>query len=185
MRWLGVGLLLMGCAHAGATGAVDAAAPSAATRATIFSDPGLSTMYADAPRETERRVAQPVPAVLAALRTTFAAYGIPVTLDQPARGQVGNPDFYRSRQFLGKSMVELVSCGSTMTGPNAASYRIYLSMVATVRAQPTGGSSIGLLFTASARDIAGGTSVDRLPCGSTGLAENRFLDQLVTTLGAR
>ena len=122
--------------------------------------------------------------LLAALRATFAEYGIPVTVDLPARGQVGNPDFYRARQFLGKSMVELVSCGSTMTGPNAATYRIYMSLVATVRAQPAGGSTVGLLFTASARDIAGGTSVDRLPCGSTGLLENRFLDRVVATLGA-
>jgi hypothetical protein len=144
----------------------------------VFSDPSVATLYADAPRAAERRLASPPADVLAAARRLFAVHEIPITLDQPASGQIGNPNFYRARRFLGRPMVDLLSCGSTITGPNAASYRIYLSLVLTVRATPTGGSTAALLLSASAQDLVGGSSADRLPCGSTGAIEERFLTEL-------
>ena len=169
----------IGCAAS--PGAGTAAAP--ARPAMVFNDPSVATLYSEVPRAAERRLAQSPAVVLAAARQLLATYEIPLTLDQPASGQVGNPNFYRSRRLLGRSMVDLFNCGSTITGPNAASYRIFLSMVLTVKAVPAGGSTAALVLTASAQDLVGGSSSDRLPCGSTGTAEELFLTALQQQAG--
>jgi hypothetical protein len=44
---------------------------------------------------------------------------------------------------------------------------------------------VSVLLVASARDVAGGTSNDRVPCGSTGVLEQQMLSQMRTYLGAR
>ena len=172
---------VVGCAAGSGPGAPAAAVPP--RPAMVFNDPSVATLYSEVPRAAERRLPQTPAVVLAAARQLFATYEIPVTVDQPASGQVGNGSFYRARRFLGRSMVDLFNCGSTITGPNAATYRIYLSMVLTVKAVPAGGSTAALLLTAAAQDLAGGSSTDRLPCGSTGAVEELFLTALQQQAG--
>lgn len=150
---------------------------SAARPATIYQGPEVPIMYGDAPRSVTNRIARPLDVVRAAVRQTFVDYSIPVTVDSPA-GPIGNPDFFRVRQFMGRPMTELMSCGSTITGPNAASYRIYLSIQVTTRADTSGGTTVGVLVQATARDLQQGTSTDRLPCGSTGRIEQLLLERV-------
>ena len=165
---------VMGCAGSGAT--VNTAPERAAT---IFSGPEAPTMYADAPQAVTRTLTVPVTTARTAVQQAFTDYSIPVTLNNPTSGQIGNPDFYRSARFMGRPMVELVSCGSGITGPNAATYRIFMSMLATVKANAQGQAVVSMTFTASARDVAGGASGDRLPCGSSGNVEQRFLERVL------
>lgn len=167
----GVLATVSGCTTAGTV--ID---DGAVRPATIFQGPEVATMYGDVPRSVTERIPRPVAAVRAAVRQTLADYSIPVTLDSPA-GPIGNPDFSRVRQFMGRPMTELMSCGSTITGPNAASYRIYLSLQVTTKADADGGTTVGVLLQATARDLQQGTSSDRLPCGSTGRIEQLLLER--------
>lgn len=180
----GVTLTLGGCASSGGTSAPKSstATSTAATPATIFQGTDRVTMYGDAPRAAERAFAADPTKVWAAVKQTFADYSIPVTVDKPDARQIGNPDFFRTRQFMGRNMTELVSCGSSMTGPNAATFRIFMSLMVSVASDGAGKSKAGVTFVASARDMSGGHSADRLPCGSTGIVDQLFLDQVTKNL---
>lgn len=170
------GLLLMaGCASTG-TVVEDAARHPAP----IYQGPETPTMYADAPRSVTGVIDRPVPAVRAAVRQAFTDYSIPVTVDNAANGQIGNPDFYRTRQFMGRPMTDLVSCGSGITGPNAATYRIFMSIIVTTKADATGGTALAVLFQATARDVVNGTSNDRLVCAGSGRVEQLLVERVRT-----
>ncbi|WP_353266548.1 hypothetical protein [Gemmatimonas sp.] len=169
--------VVAGCASAGAT-IDDATQP----QQTVFTDPNVSTIRTDAPRSSLRTIPAPVAVVRTAVQQTFLDYSIPLSMSNPAAGQIGNTDFYRTGKFMGRPMVELVSCGSGITGPNAASYRIYMSMLATYKDDGKGGTLVGMNFTAAARDVAGGATADRLPCGSTGRVETLFLERVAALI---
>ncbi len=167
-----VSLLLQGCAST-ATVVEDAARHPAP----IYQGPEAPTMYADAPRSVTGVIARPVSVVRAAVRQAFTDYGIPVTVDNAANGQIGNPDFFRSRQFMGRPMTDLVSCGGGITGPNAATYRIFMSIIVTTKGDATGGTALAVLFQATARDVVNGTSNDRLVCAGSGRVEQLLVEQ--------
>lgn len=154
---------------------------SARQPAAIFQGPEAPTMYSDAPRSVTGEFTQAPAVVRAAVRQAFTDYSIPVTADV-AGGQIGNPDFYRSRQFMGRPMTELVSCGAGITGPNAATYRIYMSLLATTKATPSGGTAVGVLFQSTARDVQQGTSNDRLVCAGSGRIEQLLLERVKVLL---
>lgn len=177
LRHTPVVALLAACATTGAT--VD---DSGQRQATIYQGHDSPTMYADAARSSTRTFEQAPAAVLAAVRQAFLDYSIPITLDLPAARKMGNTDFYRSTRFMGRPMTELVSCGSGITGPNAATFRIYMSLEVTVNPDPKGGSTAGVRFQATARDVVNGTSNDRLPCGSTGRIEGLLMERIAGAL---
>lgn len=178
----GARLLLAGALTACASGGT-VIEDAARQPTTIFQGPEAPTMYSDAPRAVTGEIPRSLAVVRAAVRQTFVDYSIPVTTDV-AGGPFGNQDFYRSRQFMGRPMTELVSCGSGITGPNAASYRIFMSLVVTTKATPDGGTAVGVTFQATARDLQQGTSNDRLPCASSGRIEQLLLER-ITLLATR
>lgn len=146
-------------------------------RRTVMTD-NSGVMYSDAPLDQLRTIAAAPTAVLAATRQTFAGFMIPVTLDDPATKRVGNADFYRSREFMGKRMVELLDCGGGITGPNALTYRIFMSLIVRVKDAPNGQSAVSVQLLATGKDLASGASSDRIPCGSSGRIEQRLLDEI-------
>ncbi len=148
--------------------------------APIYQGPETPTMYADAPRSVTGTIARPVSVVRAAVRQALTDYSIPVTVDNAANGQIGNPDFYRTRQFMGRPMTELVSCGGGITGPNAATYRIFMSIIVTTKADAAGATAVAVLFQATARDVVNGTSNDRLVCGGSGRVEQLLMERIRT-----
>jgi len=186
-RAAAMGVLLAGAAACASGGGAPGAAPQSSTpravsdapaaRRAILTD-GAGVTYSSAPPEQSRRLAMAPAAVLAAVRQAYEGFMIPVTLDDRVNRRVGNPDFYRVRQFLGRPMVELLDCGSGMTGPNAASFRIYLALVTRVKDAPGGGSDVSVQLAATAKDFTSGTSSDLLPCGSSGKIEQRLLDEI-------
>jgi hypothetical protein len=177
----GLLLTLSACASGSAPGT--AAAPKPAppdnpnVRRAIMSD-NAGVLYSDAPLDQVRTIAAAPAAVLNATRQVFAGFMIPVTLDDPATKRVGNADFYRSREFMGRRMVELVDCGGGITGPNALTYRITMSLIVRVKDAPNGASSVSVQLLATGKDLAGGSSSDRIPCGSSGRIEQRLLDEI-------
>lgn len=186
-RAAGIVLMVLGAAACASSGGAPGGAPQSATpramtdapaaRRAILTD-GTGVTYSSAPPEQSRRMAMAPATVLAAARQAYAGFMIPVTLDDRVNRRVGNPDFYRVRQFLGRPMVELVDCGSGMTGPNAASFRIYMALVTRVKDAPGGASDVSVQLSATAKDLTSGTSTDLLPCGSSGKIEQRLLDEI-------
>ena len=182
-------LLVLGaaCASSG-TSSSGGASPSGGTvaapasPAVIYRGDDQITMYSDAPRATQRDFDADPAAVWAAVKQTFADFSIPLTVDNAGARQIGNPDFYRTRQFLGRNMTQLVSCGSSMTGPNAATFRIFMSLMVNTTTVSPSKTKAAVTFVASARDMAGGNSTDRLPCGSSGMVDQLFLDQVAKNL---
>jgi len=166
-------LVVYGCASRGTVVEDVARHP-----APIYQGPETPTMYAEAPRSVTGVIARPPSAVQTAVRLALADYSIPVTVDTPANGQIGNPDFYRSRQFMGRPMTELVSCGSGITGPNAATYRIFMSIIVTTKPDASGGTALAVLFQSTARDIVSGTTNDRLVCAGTGRVEQLLMERI-------
>jgi len=78
-------------------------------------------------------------------------------------------------------MATLVDCGSGMTGPKAATYRIYISLLTSIATDGKGGTTVQTTFVPMGQDISAG-SADRIPCGSTGRLEANFLDRINKTL---
>lgn len=171
---IGGAVLLAGCASSGTVIEEAAKHPS-----TIFQGPESQTMYSDAPISVTGAIPRPTAAVRTAVRQAFTDFSIPITVDNAA-GQTGNTDFYRTRQFMGRPMTELVSCGSGITGPNAASFRIFMSILVTTKTEASGGTAVSVLFQATARDVQQGTSNDRLVCRSSGRVEQLLLERITT-----
>jgi hypothetical protein len=167
-------LTLVACASTGTVVEDAARQPTA-----IYQGPDAPTMYSEAPRSVTDVVPRPVGVVRAAVRQALVDYSIPLSVDNAA-GQTGNTNFYRTRQFMGRPMTELVSCGSGITGPNAATYRIFMSLIVTAKADESGGTSIAVLFQATGQDLMNGTSNDRLVCSGTGRVEQLLLDRIKT-----
>ncbi|GAB1343735.1 hypothetical protein [Gemmatimonas sp.] len=171
---VGAAVSMVGCASTGTV--IEEAAKHPAT---IFQGPEAQTMYSDAPVSVTGAIPRPMAAVRTAVRQAFTDFSIPITVDNAA-GQTGNTDFYRTRQFMGRPMTELVSCGSGITGPNAASFRIFMSLLVTTKTDASGNTVVAVLFQATARDVQQGTSNDRLVCRSSGRVEQLLLERITT-----
>jgi hypothetical protein len=74
-------------------------------------------------------------------------------------------------------MTAFVDCGSGMTGPNASSWRIYISTITVVQPNNKGGTNVQTVFVPTGQDISG-TSSDRVPCATTGRFEELFLKKV-------
>jgi hypothetical protein len=77
-------------------------------------------------------------------------------------------------------MTDLVSCVAGITGPNAASFRIFMSIIVTIKADASGATVLAVLFQATARDMVRGTSNDRLVCAGTGRVEQVLMERIRT-----
>jgi hypothetical protein len=168
------------------TGCASASPPlseSTPRQATILTgDQNTPTIYADRPRPAAMTIAAPPAAVWLAAKKTYADFEIPLQVENPSTHQMGNSNFSKSRQLAGRPMVDFVDCGTGMTGPKAASYRIYISLLTEMAADGQGGTRIQTTFVPMGQDMSG-VSADRIPCGSTGRFEQFFLDHVKSELG--
>lgn len=168
-------VLACGCASAGT--------PSAETnprQPTILVDPSVGMIMGDRPRAEASTIAAPPAAVWTAAKKVYASLGIPLTVENPAAHQLGNPNFYAARQFAGQPMTKFVDCGNGMTGAKAASYRIYMSLLTTVESDGGSGSRVQTIFVPMGQDVTEG-STDRIACGTKGTLEQLVLDQIAST----
>jgi hypothetical protein len=172
-------LLVCGCASAGTSSETSNSTPK---QAAIYSSPETGLLLAERPRASVATIAAPPAAVWLAVKKVFADWEIPVTVENPSTHQIGNQNFFKSRQIGGKSMTDFVDCGSGMTGPKAASYRIYISLLTDVAGDGKGGTTVHVTFVPMGQDVAGG-STDRIPCGTTGRLEQLVLDQVKASVG--
>lgn len=178
MRRILLLLALTACASAGPT--LEETTPRQAT--ILSGDQNTPTIFAERPVAVSTTIAAPPASVWLAARKTYADFDIPLAVENPSTHQMGNPNFFKSRQLGGRPMVELVDCGSGMTGPKAASYRIYISLLTEMITDGKGGTKIQTTFVAMGQDMSG-NSTDRIPCGSTGRFEQLFLEHVRSQLG--
>jgi len=169
MRRLLLLCALCGCASSG-TPVIESATPK---QATIYQGEG-GTILAERPRAAVATIAAPPATVWLATKKVYADLDVPLTIENPSAHQMGNQNFFKSRQFAGEPMASLVDCGSGMTGPKASTYRIYMSLLTDVVTDGKGGTTIQTTFVPMGQDISGG-STDRIPCGTTGRLEQLFL----------
>jgi hypothetical protein len=167
---------LFGCASTGTT-----SEETPAKQAAIYSGE-RGTIFAERPRASTVTIAAPPAAVWLAAKKVFADFEVPLAVENTSTHQMGNPNFHKSRQFAGEAMAQLVDCGSGMTGPKAASYRIYMSLLASIATDGKGSTIVQTTFVPMGQDISGG-SADRIPCGTSGRLEAIFVDRIRQTLG--
>ena len=170
-------IALCGCASAGNT--MEETTPR---QATIYTSSETGTLLADRPRAVATTIAAPAAQVWLAVKKVYADLDIPVTVENPSAHQIGNANFYKTRQVGGHAMPEFVDCGSSMTGPKASTYRIYMSLLTDVMTDGNGGAKIQTTFVPMGQDVSGG-SADRIPCGSTGRFEAFVLYKVKAELG--
>lgn len=168
-------LALTGCASA--TSRSEDITPR---QATIYSGPETGMILGERPRAVGTTIAAPPTAVWLAVKKVYAELEIPVTVENPTVHQIGNQNFFKTRQLAGQPMTQFVDCGSGMTGPKAGSYRIYMSLLSDVFANGDG-TKVQTTFVPMGQDMAG-NSTDRIPCGSTGRFEQYFLERVKAAL---
>ena len=179
MRRLLLLCALCGCASSG-TPVIESTTPR---QAAIYQGEG-GTILAERPRGSQASIAAPPATVWLAAKKVYADMEIPVTVENPSAHQIGTQNFFKTRQFAGEPMVNLVDCGSSMTGPKAATYRIYMSLLTDIVTDGKGGTMIQTTFVPMGQDISGG-STDRIPCGTTGRLEQLFIARVKATAGAK
>src|SRR5215208_863135 len=103
MRRLLLLCALCGCASAGNT-ATESTTPK---QAAIFQGEN-GTLYAERPRASMVTIAAPPALVWLAAKKVYADLEIPLTVENPSTHQMGNQNFFKSRQFAGESMTQLV-----------------------------------------------------------------------------
>lgn len=171
-------ILLAGCATGGNTVQGSDTAPQ---RQTIFqSEQGM--LMTDPARAEATEIDAPPAAVWAAVKKVYQDLDIPVTVDNLPGHQLGNANFNKSRQLGTERMQNLVNCGSGMTGPNAASFRINMSLLTDVNPNGKGGTKLQTTLIAKGQDVSGG-SADMIPCAPTGRLELMLLNKVKTELG--
>lgn len=177
MRRLLLLCALSACASSG-TPVIESTTPK---QATIYQGEG-GTILAERPRATVLTVAAPPATIWLATKKVYADLDIPLTVENPTTHQIGNQNFFKTRQFAGEPMAQLVDCGSGMTGPKAATYRIYISLLTEIAGDGKGNTTVQTTFVPMGQDLTGG-STDRIPCGSTGRFETLFLDRIKKEAG--
>jgi hypothetical protein len=172
MRRAALLILLSACASGGNSTDTITAKPQ-----TIYAgDQSTARLEGDKPRASAMNIAAPVAVVWAAAKQAYASVGIPVAFENQPGHQLGNQNFYQSRQLGGEPMTSMVDCGNGMTGAKAASYRIYMSLFTDIKPDDKGGTLVQMTFTALGQDMSG-VSSDRIPCGTTGHLEQILLDR--------
>jgi hypothetical protein len=164
---------LAGCA----SGGTPESSATLMAQPAIYQSSETGTIRGERPVATSLTIAASPQIVWLAAKSVYGDLQIPITLESPPSGQLGNTNFWKTRQIAGESMVSLVNCGSDMTGPKAATYRIYMSLITDVRPDGKGGTTAHTTLSASGQDMSG-TSSDRIPCGSTGKFEQMVLDRI-------
>ena len=173
-------LVVCGCASAGKSPPTSDTTPK---QAVIYSSSGRPARYSPtaAAREhcDDRRSAR---VRMACREEGVCGWDIPLAVENTSTRQLGNQNFIKTRQVAGRSMTQLVDCGSGMTGPKAATYRIYMSLLTESSRRQGRHEAADDVRPPMGQDVAGG-STDRIPCGTTGRLEQLLLDQVAATVG--
>lgn len=165
------GLALGACSSAGgATGA--APAPTRAFGA----EDGVTTLSNEAYAEVAA-IPEPTAAVWPRLQVAYELLEIPIEHHDPARYQLGNPNF-RPKRIGGERLSRFLDCGQGNTArKNADTYAVTMSVMTMLTAGDTGDKTrVETLVQATAKSRD--TSSRRITCGSTGQLEQLIAEMI-------
>ncbi|MEO8449698.1 MAG: hypothetical protein ABI647_07915 [Gemmatimonadota bacterium] len=109
--------------------------------------------------------------VFDALIAVYADLSLPVSDPDKEGHRVGVRGAKCMRQLGKIPLSRFLDCGSGMTGSNADSWRVVLTVISTVRPEPDSKASVSTFVTGEAVDMSGSAS-DRMGCSSTGNLES-------------
>ncbi len=150
------------------------AVPASAQRTrSVVVVPGQLTRVVTDTVGTPYPVPFPPAQVYQALLAVYAELKIPSAGRDSVSQVVDSEVFYRQGTLGGKQMSTYLSCGDGMTGPNADSYRVYMSIWSTVGTAEGDKATLRTAFLAGAVNLTEG-SRQPMPCESTGRMEVRI-----------
>ena len=168
----------------GALGACASAEPSVRGRTgpdrTVVRDAGGVIEVRTEASVAERTIDIPSAAVWAVLPSVYEELGVPESLIDPIRKELGNRG-YRARRIEGKRMSQYFRCGNSMTGALADEYNLVASVVTRITDEPNGKTKITTTVDAIGRPRA--TSGNPVRCESSGTLESRVVGLILENLG--
>jgi hypothetical protein len=112
----------------------------------------------------------PIAQVWPAIALAYTELGIAPSVSDRATWSYGNAGFVAPKRMQNRPLVDFFNCGSGMTGPLVNSGRVFATVITTLTANATGGTSAATHVTATVRSNDG-TSTSAVTCASTGAIE--------------
>lgn len=128
-------------------------------------DDGISTATIDGRR----------PAVFQALLSAFEEVGLEISGADQVRGIVQSERMTATRQLAGLRLGDLLTCGATLTGDRAESWRIELELMAQVQPEGTEKTRLTTRIQATAR-TTDGTGRNPIACSTKGVLEQKIAE---------
>lgn len=115
--------------------------------------------------------------VFAVLPAVYTELGIPLSLSDPRTKSVGNTG-WKTRRSIGKvPMQRYLDCGSSGTLQNAETYQVHMSVVTSVRPNPSGGAIVSTSISGTGKNPVTSSSAE-VRCSSMGNLEIRIRDMV-------
>ncbi len=118
-------------------------------------------------------VAAPRDSAWKALSEVLKSLDIPTSYSDAAAGEIGTVKAKIMRRLGKEPLSSYLRCGEGLTGPNADSYVVYLSLAGFVKPAADGQTAIATLLTAQAIDLPNGRN-DVMDCTTTGRLEAKI-----------
>lgn len=164
------------------------AVPSGSTGAinSRFIPPDILTRMMERPSELPLSVVvtSTRDAAWVALTEAFKAFDIPLSYDDQAAGELGTVKAKVMRRLGKEPLSNYLRCGEGLTGPNADSYVVYLSVAGFVKPAANGQITVATLVTAHAIDLPNGRN-DVMYCTTSGRLEDKIAKAVQKRLGAK
>ena len=119
----------------------------------------------------------PAGKVWAAAEKVFYDLKIPTDTRDSVKGVIGVVKYTRSGMMDGKAMSQVLSCGISITGPNADNFRINMVLMAIITVTSPTTSKLGVAYVGSGLDMRG-SSTNPVMCNTTGRLEIDFAERL-------
>lgn len=121
--------------------------------------------------------------VWSVLPAVYEELAIPLTMKNDAQRTLGNTG-WRTRRSIGRiPMQRYLDCGRAGNMENAETYQISMSIITTVTANPSGGSIVGTIITATGRNPLT-SSTQEVRCASLSELEIRIRDMVQQKVAA-
>ena len=162
--------------------------PSGSTGAfsSRFIPPEIFTRMMERPSElpSSIMVAASRADVWLALEEAFKSLDIAVSYSDQAAGELGTVKAKVMRRLGKQPLSNYLRCGEGLTGPNADSYVVYLSVAGFVKPAANDQIAVATLVTAHAIDLPNGRN-DVMYCTTTGRLEDKIGQAVQKRLGAK
>jgi hypothetical protein len=120
----------------------------------------------------------------AVLPGVYQELGIPLSLNDNVRKQLGNAGWRVRRTIARVPAQRYVECGSSGSMENAETYQLNLSIITSILPNPNGGSVVSTAISGTGKNIVTSSSAE-VKCTSKGDLEIRIRDMVQKAMYAR